>query len=208
VYEGGTRTAGEYGLGPRLFYFSPEGDFSTGLYFRGDNNTRGTATYGSFDGYRVYLQPGNYKLSYSAVGWKATGSITASVVKPSGTSAIVSKTLSVKKHLNGQSGSSVRITSSSTAEIPFQITEAGNYQLRWTLPLSSGGLYEMIIGNIFITKIEDTTQVEIIEDLDNQVVDVKYYNLNGTEILEPEKGLYIIKVLYSNGKTEIRKICR
>ena len=74
--------------------------------------------------------------------------------------------------------------------------------------MDSATFIRWIIGNIIITKIEDTTQVEIIEDLDNQVVDVKYYNLNGTEILEPEKGLYIIKVLYSNGKTEIRKICR
>ena len=50
--------------------------------------------------------------------------------------------------------------------------------------------------------------IDIVEESNNQVVDTKYYNLNGTEIPEPEKGLYIIKVLYSNGKTEIRKICR
>lgn len=205
VYEGGTRTAGEYSLGPRLFYFSPEGQFTTGLYFRGDNNTRGTATYGSLSGYKLNLQPGKYKLSYSAIGWKATGSITAAIIKPNGTS-LVSKQLSVKSHLNGKSGSSVRITSASESEINFEISEAGNYQLRWILPLSSGGLYEMIIGDISIVKIEDTTSVQPTDYLTgDDIVSVRYYNLNGTEIEMPQNGLYIVKTTYSNGKTQVRK---
>lgn len=204
-YEGGTRTEGEYSLGPRLFYFSQEGDFSTGLYFRGDGGTKGTATYGTKDGYRLYLEPGDYKLSYSAIGWKATGSITAAIQSTNG-SVVASKQLSVKSHLNGKSGSSVRIVSASESEISFTISTAGNYKLTWILPLSSGGLYEMIIGGISIAKIEDTTPVEAVEESTSRdIVSVRYYNLNGTEITEPAGGLYIVKTTYSNGKTQVRK---
>ena len=64
----------------------------------------------------------------------------------------------------------------------------------------------MIIGDISIVKIEDTTSVQPTGYLTNDdIVSVRYYNLNGTEIEMPQNGLYIVKTTYSNGKTQVRK---
>ncbi|MBQ5461551.1 MAG: hypothetical protein IIT55_06900, partial [Bacteroidaceae bacterium] len=84
-FEEGTRTAGNYSLGPRIMSFSAEGAMQYAFYFRTGTASNGYVSYGEDSKYRLSLAPGKYTLYYSTVGWKATPSITAAIQTSSGT---------------------------------------------------------------------------------------------------------------------------
>lgn len=204
VYEGGTRNPGEYSLGPRLFFFSPEGEFSSALYFRG-GSTGGTATYGLFSGNKLTIGPGKYKLSYSAVGWKTALPVTASVLKADGTN-VVSKTLQVSTNLSGVSGASVRINNSIRDEISFDVSSTGDYLLRWSVPSQSSELAEMIIGNIRLVKTEELSSVFTIEQTEGMVVERKYYDLTGRKVDISQSEILFMRERFENGVLRIKKV--
>ncbi|MBQ2586735.1 MAG: hypothetical protein II570_07400, partial [Bacteroidaceae bacterium] len=84
-FEDGTRTAGNYSLGPRIMSFSAEGAMQYAFYFRTGTASNGYVSYGEDSKYRLSLTPGKYTLYYSTVGWKANPSVTAAIQTSSGT---------------------------------------------------------------------------------------------------------------------------
>lgn len=144
--EEGVRRAGNYSLGPRIMGFSPEGAMTFGFYFRTDNAASGYISYGEETAYRLALEPGQYSLSYSVVGWKALPTVMGLVQTAGGTT--VKSLNSTPEHFVTSSGSSVRITQTTDRTLDFEITEAGNYVLKWAVSRSTGGLNEALVGNV------------------------------------------------------------
>lgn len=190
--EEGIRKAGNYSLGPRLMSFSAEGLMQYAFYFRTNNSAAGYVSYGEDTANRLKLEPGKYTLSYSVVGWKATPTVTAAVLKTTGTSV---KTLtSTPKTTISSNGSSVRITNTTNFDMDFEILKQDNYILRWTVAKSmSSNLNEALVGNIRLVKHEEETAIST--PLVAPSTTSAIYNLQGQRLHSLQKGINIV-----NGK--------
>ena len=125
-FEDGTRTAGNYSLGPRIMSFSAEGAMQYAFYFRTGTASNGYVSYGEDSKYRLSLTPGKYTLYYSTVGWKANPSVTAAIQTSSGTN--VKTLVSTPKVSVSSNGSSSRITSISKSPIKPTTCSSGQWQ--------------------------------------------------------------------------------
>ncbi len=196
IYEGGTRGAGNYDSGPRIMSFSPEGLMPYAFYFRA-GTSGGKVSYGEESKYRLKLEPGNYTLSYSLVGWKTKPNITCQVKV--GTKS-VAKLAAKPEYMMSANGSSARITQSTDKSIDFEVTASGNCILSWSVPTTSNGLVEALLGNVRLVKHDEADGIiniplfpgnELIE-----VGDGQWYDLSGRRVTDTNnKGIYI-----KNGK--------
>ena len=132
----------------RMKYFAAGGDFAAGFYFsaRGEDISR--LIYGEFDGYRVHLKPGNYKVSFNSAYWDAssqTAGVTFSFfVKDLQFNTVFTKAaLSSLTSLNSTAGGVV--TGSKLHEITFSITEEKDYLLEWNI---ANGWNAVILGAV------------------------------------------------------------
>lgn len=191
-FEGGTRGEGSYSSGPRIMSFSAEGIMPYAFYFRSGTDGVGYVTYGEDSKNRLMLEAGQYTLYYSTIGWKAKPSVTASV------STVKSKRIKsgsgTPKTMISANGSASRITEATGKELDFEITEAGEYILKWQVPQATGGLNEMLVGNIYLVKHEENNE-DVIIPL-NLPTDNNLYDMNGRRIMQaPQRGIY-----FQNGK--------
>lgn len=189
--EEGLRHAGSYAMGPRIMSFSAEGAMQHAFYFRTDNTSSGYIDYGEESDYRLTLQPGQYTLSYSVVGWKALPLVTGIVAKASGGNV---KTLSSKPtSYVSENGASSRITKTTDFDLDFEITEAGNYLLRWGISKSTGGLNEALVGNIRLTRHADSGTEHLQSPVATPSPVVGIYDLQGRQIRQLQKGMNVIR---------------
>ena len=197
-FEDGTRTAGNYSLGPRIMSFSAEGAMQYAFYFRTGTASNGYVSYGEDSKYRLSLAPGKYTLYYSTVGWKANPSITAAIQTSSGTN--VKTLVSTPKVSMSSNGSSSRITSTTDFALDFEITTQANYLLKWTVAKASSGLSEALVGNIrLVRNNDDDTAISDIHG-ESSPASTLIYNLQGQRLSAPQQGINII-----NGKKLIVK---
>ena len=197
-FEDGTRTAGNYSLGPRIMSFSAEGAMQYAFYFRTGTASNGYVSYGEDSKYRLSLAPGKYTLYYSTVGWKANPSITAAIQTSSGTN--VKTLVSTPKVSVSSNGSSSRITSTTDFALDFEITNQANYLLKWTVAKASSGLSEALVGNIrLVRNNDDDTAISDIHS-ESSPASTLIYNLQGQRLSAPQQGINII-----NGKKVIVK---
>ena len=197
-FEDGTRTAGNYSLGPRIMSFSAEGAMQYAFYFRTGTASNGYVSYGEDSKYRLSLAPGKYTLYYSTVGWKANPSITAAIQTSSGTN--VKTLVSTPKVSVSSNGSSSRITSTTDFALDFEITNQANYLLKWTVAKASSGLSEALVGNIrLVRNNDDDTAISDIHG-ESSPASTLIYNLQGQRLSAPQQGINII-----NGKKLIVK---
>lgn len=184
--EGGTRTAGNYSLGPRIMGFSPEGAMQYAFYFRTGTDASGSCSYGEETDYRLYLEPGKYTLKYATVGWKATPQVTALVQTASGST--LKSLVSTPTTFVSENGSSARITQTTDFALEFEISQAGNYLLKWVVAKSSGGLNEALVGNISLLQHPDESSILTI-NADDEAPAI--YNLQGQLLSHPQPGINI-----------------
>ena len=197
-FEDGTRTAGNYSLGPRIMSFSAEGAMQYAFYFRTGTASNGYVSYGEDSKYRLSLAPGKYTLYYSTVGWKANPSVTAAIQTSSGTN--VKTLVSTPKVSVSSNGSSSRITSTTDFALDFEITNQANYLLKWTVAKASSGLSEALVGNIrLVRNNDDDTAISDIHG-ESSPASTLIYNLQGQRLSAPQQGINII-----NGKKLIVK---
>ena len=197
-FEDGTRTAGNYSLGPRIMSFSAEGAMQYAFYFRTGTASNGYVSYGEDSKYRLSLTPGKYTLYYSTVGWKANPSVTAAIQTSSGTN--VKTLVSTPKVSVSSNGSSSRITSTTDFALDFEITTQANYLLKWTVAKASSGLNEALVGNIrLVRNNDDDTAISDIHG-ESSPASTLIYNLQGQRLSAPQQGINII-----NGKKLIVK---
>lgn len=149
--DGTIRTAGNYSSNSRIMGFSAEGAMQYAFYFRAGNGAAGYICYGDDANHRLYLEPGQYTLSYSLEGWKNKPTITVQVLKAGVTPSVASLS-AAPAYAISENGSSVRITQTTDRELQFEVTETDFYVLRWVVPKASSGLNEVLVGNIRLTR--------------------------------------------------------
>lgn len=194
-FEDGTRTAGNYSLGPRIMSFSPEGLMTYAFYFRTGTSSAGYISYGEETNHRLSLDPGNYTLYFSTEGWKAKPTLTARVQTAGGTD--VASVDATPEAFVSANGSSVRITSTTDRQIDFTVTETSNYVLKWEVAKASGGLNEALVGNIRLVRHDETGISPVIID---KKYDGSIYDLGGRKVTnKTNSGVYI-----HNGKKILR----
>lgn len=186
-FEDGTRTAGNYSLGPRTMSFSPEGMMTYAFYFRTGTSSDGHVSYGEETNYRLTLEPGDYSLSFSTVGWKATPDITAYVQKSNGSN--VASVNAKPGSFVSANGSSARITETTDRKIDFTVTETANYILKWQVAKASGGLNEALVGNIRLVKHDETG---ISSNIIKEAEEGTFYDLTGRKASNTANpGIYV-----------------
>ena len=195
--DAGIRHAGTYSLGPRIMSFSPEGMMTYGFYFRTGTADVGYVTYGEETGYRLTLEPGNYTLSYSIVGWKALPTVTASVQRVGDKE--VARLAAAPTAFVSTSGSGSRITQTTDKQFSFEVTEKGDYVLKWQVPRASANFTEALLGNVRLVLNDPTgivTPVQLEGNNSNEV-----YDIFGCKHVSPSApGIYI-----KNGKKVIKR---
>lgn len=188
--EAGILTAGNYSLGPRIMSFSAEGAMQYGFYFRSGTAGSGYVGYGEENGYRLTLDPGKYTLSYSVVGWKATPNVTGVIQSAAGKN--IKNLASKPKTFVSANGSSSRITETSDFDLDFEITEAGNYLMKWVIAQSTGGYNEALVGNIRLVRHVEVPEAILCPEADaSQPVTI--YDLQGRPISQPQRGINLMK---------------
>jgi hypothetical protein len=136
-------SAQQYNGGPRMFAgFS--GDFTHGLYFR-----EGKVEYGTAEDHALTLAAGTkYIVCFNAAQWKDNGTqMKFQIVKADATDTpLLSEVIDPAPNVNGNSTMSV--TGSTRAEIPFVPENDGDYLLQWI----SDGFREYALANAQLLK--------------------------------------------------------
>ncbi len=179
-----------YGSGSRTFV-GFTGFQSKALYWRFTK-----AEYGMQDAYPLTLKAGNYKLTYAVAGWKGTPQYKVSIVKKSnGKEVAASSYCNASPNANGNT--SADISSSPLHELDFDITESGNYVIRF-VSNNGGWSDEYLLLECRING--KPSGVE--ETLNTAVAPRAIYDLSGKRYDTLQRGLNI--VLMEDGS--VRKI--
>lgn len=190
--DGSTRTAGSYTLGPRIMSFSVEGCMQYAFYFRSNGSNSGHISYGEEAGFRLNLEPGQYTLSYSMEGYKAKPTVYAQVLK-AGSNTVIASHNGAPAYMISDNGPSARITQTTDKTLQFEVSEAGNFTLRWIVPKTSGALNEVLVGNILLTRQDSEAAIQ---QTALSADEAATYSLSGLPISHPQAGCLYIQ----NGK--------
>lgn len=190
--DGTMRTAGNYSSNSRVMGFSAEGAMQYAFYFRAGSSAAGYVCYGDDANYRLNLIPGKYTISYSLEGWKVKPSVTFQVLKAGVTPSFASQ-VAAPAYAISENGSSARITQTTDQELQFEVTESDFYVLRWVVPKSNGGLNEVLVGNIRLTR--ENTSSPIIQTESSEPSST-VFDLLGRPVTQTERG----KIYMRNGR--------
>jgi poly(3-hydroxybutyrate) depolymerase len=137
--------------GARLKYFPEGGDFDAGFYLSARDYDVCDFYFGSYDGYRLHLLPGQYVLSFNSVYWSAgseEGKATFDVQVTDGTGKGVWSQVGLLSSGCMDEVSTEKVKGSKAHEYVFSITSEGNYELHFTM---SQGWNSIILGGIRMT---------------------------------------------------------
>ena len=168
------------------------------LYWR---NTR--ATYGKQGSYHLNLQPGSYKLTYAMAAWKGSPTYRAQIQKANGAIITEGETYTSSPNANGNTAATVR--SAQLRELPFVITEAGNYLINFES--MSGGYDEYLILECRINIDAQSDAIDIIaNDANFHAIRTEYFSLDGQRLSAPQRGIILRKQTDANGRTITQKM--
>ena len=168
-----------YGSGSRTFV-GFTGYQSKGLYWR-----IGRAEYGMQSAYPLSLEPGNYKLSYAVAAWKATPQYKVSIINKSNAKVVATSTVhSATPNANGST--SANLSAASLHELAFDITEAGNYVIRFQN--NGSGYDEFLLLECRINGKPNSIE----EVLNTPSVPKAIYDIHGVRHETLQRGLNIV----------------
>ena len=171
---------------------------SAALYWR---NT--SATYGKQSNYHLNLQPGDYKLFYAMAAWKGSPSYSAQIQKSNGTVVAESDTHAATPNANGNTAANLR--TAKLYELPFTITETGNYLINFKC--MSGGYDEYLLLECRIHSDKSSDAIDIIaNDATFHAVSTEYFSLDGQRLTRPQQGIILMKQTDANGRSITQKM--
>ena len=178
-----------YGSGSRTFV-GFNGYQGKALYWR-----VGKAEYGMQSGYPLTLKAGKYKLSYAMAAWKYTPQYKVSILNKSTGKAVVTSATHTATP-NAEGNTAANLTSARLYELDFNITDAGNYVIRFQ---NAGGGFEEFL----LLECRINSEPDGIENIISTPVTTKaIYDINGVRRESLQKGLNII--VTTDGK--VRKL--
>lgn len=175
-----------YGSGSRTFA-GFTGYQGKALYWR-----VGTAEYGRQGAYPLSLQPGAYKLTFAMAAWKESPRYKVRILDSKDNIVAQSPLYTATPNANGNT--SANLTSTKSYELPFDITEGGNYVISF---INNGtGFDEFLLLECRINSVVSDRILQAL-DLTNEESQVKIYNASGIQLRTLQKGINII--VYPNG---------
>jgi len=196
------------GLGCRILQFSgTTRDFDYGLYIR---NLAGTANMGfaKFAALNcdsiMTLTPGKYTFKYKVCNWNMSsfGSVTTKISNRSDSVAILTNTITPSTNIGNNIANS--FSGSTAVELNFNITSTGDYGIEFYT--ANAAWADAIISGVSLVKsVYISTSVKSLT-AEATIKSILYYNMNGMLLKSPTKGLYIEKVLYSDGSFKTNKV--
>jgi len=196
------------GLGCRILQFSgTTRDFDYGLYIR---NLAGTANMGfaKFAALNcdsiMTLTPGKYTFKYKVCNWNMSsfGSVTTKISNRSDSVAILTNTITPSTNIGNNIANS--FSGSTAVELNFNITSTGDYGIEFYT--ANAAWADAIISGVSLVKsVYISTSVKSLT-AEATIKSILYYNMSGMLLKSPTKGLYIEKVLYSDGSFKTNKV--
>lgn len=160
-----------------------------------------SAEYGKQEGYKLYLEPGKYTLSFAMAAWKSTPAFRANITTPTGTKLATSANISATPNANGST--SANLSGTSVKTLDFSITKAANYLISFTNCDAVSGLDEFLLVACSLKRIPDPNGLEELES-ESCDCDIEIYNLSGQRTRQYQEGFNIMRD--NDGK--MRKIVR
>ena len=198
-YESGLTT------GCRVFQFTgAQHDFDYGLYAR---NMQGTAKqgYARFADNRtttmLYLHPGNYQILARLANWNkpALSPVTIALETIDG-ETVYAETFTPTVNIACKTTNS--FTGVATNEMTFDVNQFGQYAV--TFYTADAAWADFIIGRASIRRLGEPAGISTPEA--DTPVRYEYYNLQGQRTTPSASGLYIQKIIMTNGKSRSRVI--
>ncbi|MBQ6750137.1 MAG: glycosyl hydrolase family 98 [Bacteroidaceae bacterium] len=168
------------------------------LYWR-----NGSAEYGKQAAYPLSLEAGEYKVTFAMAAWKSTPKYKMQVLDASGNAVVESDTYIATPNANGNSGANIK--SAKTYELPFTVTEAGKYTIRFTDKTSGDGFHEFLLLECRINAVESPDAIIATSAESGSTLPVGIYSPSGIRQQSLQKGLNIVKT--ADGRTK-KVFCR
>ena len=152
--------------------------------------------YGRQPNYPLTLQPGTYKLTYAMAAWKATPKFKVQICDKATSSTIAAdEVFTATPNANGSTAAN--LSKAQLHELTFNITQAGDYYIRFTNESNSSNYDEYLLLECRINTDIDTGVKGIM--LTQQGEDT-VYDINGVRRTSTRRGLNIIRT--ADGKTK------
>ena len=157
--------------------------------------------YGCLSDYPLTLQPGDYKLTFAMAAWKGSPKYKVQIFDANTNKAVAtSQTYTATPNVNGNTAGSVK--SAQLRELPFTISEAGNYYVRFSDDSNAGGFTEFLLLECRINTVAAADAIPVLSSSDESVTPVAIYDLQGRRQPALQRGINIVRT--ADGKT--RKI--
>ena len=155
------------------------------------------AEYGNQAKYPLYLEPGNYKLTFVTAAWKATPRYKVQILAKTGSQTILETgSYTATPNANGNTGASLRAAKINTVD--FAIEKAGNYIIRFVNLDAVSGFDEFLLMECKVNTAENPDGIASVRVIRNQDDDL--YNLAGQKVGADYKGIVI-----QNGRKIFKK---
>ena len=212
TYDSSERRTGYssgYTSGCRVLQFTgTTKGFNYGLYFRNinGNSHQGWAKFGLSDaGTTLRLTPGHYTLKYKICNWNMEnfGDVELAVEKRTGSTTIASQTYTPDINIGNVASNNFSSPAQQTFE--FDIAEQDDYVI--AVYSAASGWSDCIIGQLILTA-NSYVSTGISSMYNGQgtmyngqlIMDNEFYSLQGRQVSNPQKGIYI-----KNGKKIVVK---
>lgn len=167
---------------------------SAAIYWR-----EGHAEYGNQEGYRLALEAGWYKLTFSNAAWKGTPSYKTQVLRSNGT--IIAESEGYKATPNANGSTIADVSAAKTHELVFKVTEADNYVIRFlNMGDNGGGFEEFLLLMCSLNTTQDPNDETGIDETHETATVKAIYNLSGVRTDRMNKGVNIVRM--SDGTTK------
>lgn len=179
---------------PQLYPYSPESPIQMGIKLKASaSNKAGQALYGGQNGYRLSLEPGNYRLIWHGVGYDHEQKLYAFVRRAGTTSNIAYHSgVATPGHMNGGWGSAKDNFNEAVSDtLDFTIETAGNYELGFKVTYYAenvvNGACRALVGGITLDYAPEVSAIQEVKAAPIEAEDT-YYDLLGNRVDEIMPG--------------------
>ena len=175
----------QYSAGARTFA-GFTGYQGKALYWR-----EGCAEYGTQSAYRLSLEPGDYKLTFAQAAWKLNPKYKVQLLDTKENVVAESDTYTSTPNANGNT--SANISKAKEYELPFTITEKGNYIIRFVNMSNTSNSYDEYL--LLECRINIVETPDGIEGIHPSVASrpIGIYNAAGQALRSLQKGVNIVR---------------
>ena len=158
----------------------------------------GYASYGEQTSFPLNLQPGHYKLTFAMAAWKGTPQYTVQLLEANTTTNLLNAATYTATP-NASGNGAANLSSAAANTLTFDVTEAGNYVVKFVDKSTYGGMHEFLLLEC---RINEVTATGISTVMRQAQLPQGIYSASGVRRQSLRQGLNI--VVGANG--QMRKV--